>query len=476
MPFYQTTGTQALMRRIDWYDFCDPKTILAKYSATLLLGNGVEFKHKNKKIHKWWHEFMERNRFLDFMYIAEQYASLYGQAIVTINVNGQGEPIVNLANPFFSSAIGRNVVQEDVAVLYERFTISSVNYIIRSTYDTKKVTRSVWNEDQNRQVQLFEFNAKIPKDQQIQEVWHHNLGFCPVFTIDNYPFRPFFYVFGAVARRVEMMSTNPSNFMYDPSSVSDSASANGICEIIKNLYRQYYKEMIYAKSRVIVQNNSQLNMNMDASTGNDYALQMSDFLFSTNGTGDVKVQQNTNKLGDYQGAINDAWIDFFNKCRYSIRASGSAQKTSTESNLELGDSIETTNFKRKFHGECWKRGIVKIFAVKQFDLSKDNEDEWSFEICKNISIDQASLRDNLIKDIQVGADTAIGYIAKVNGVDYDQAENIWDDNKAWFKKQDFPIAMKEGGGQVSGVKGASPAKIKTKEQDGGRPDNGQSTN
>lgn len=454
MGFYQLNGRTTLLRQIDNFTFVDPKKTLANYSTQLLLGKGIEFKSENEEWHKIWHEFSYRNRVFELMWQAELMSSFLGVAFITINIDRGGKVYWNIANPEYTNTIGRNMATEQIAVLYERFQTKNSIYIIQSIYDTQKVRRFIWD-NQNR-VDVNAFNSEVDTEDQIVEEWYHNLGFVPVFTITNKPFRPWIinYNTGWFGNNMLQTSREKDSINRNEASVCDTANASGMPEIINNLYRQYYKEMIYAKSRVIANDVQSYTANTLADQDEQFQLQNADFFIRLQGGPQVSVQQNSNKLGDYQMAINQAWEDFYNRCGYSLKASTANQKSTDESQSQFSNSIETTNFKRMFHTEQWIRGLVKTFSVYKIDLLAERE-SWSFEIKKNIITDENSMRDNLIKEIQVGTKTPVDMISQLQGIDRDYAENIWNNNLEWFKENDFPITMKDGGGGVSGVKGAS---------------------
>lgn len=465
-------NTRDILRQINNLQFTNPPQVLARYATNLLLGNGIEFK-ASEKIHKIWHEFANRNRVLELMNTTERMVSINGWAIITINLDEKGRAYWNIANPDFTNVVGTNLVEEEIAVIYERFIIDNHQFICKSEYTKNEIKRTLWrgNEDKttgnisfDENISVNEFNEQVKPENRIVPYIKHNWGFCPVFCIYNYPYRAnrLFYMNQTGGNNLFSSTMNQYNTDNGPQALADWSNASLLPEIINNLYRTLYKEMVMGKTRIITSGMTQSVMNRNiTSEGNcEWDAIGSDYIINVGQMGaESKVVQNKNLLPDLQMAISNAWNDFFNRCHYSIKGTGTAQKTASESFGEFYNSIETTNQKRKYHGEQWKRGLIKTFKVMGINL--EEEDDWSFEIKKNFGLDEASLRDNLIKEIQAGTKTPIDMIVATQGVDYDQAEHIWEKNKEWFTKNNFPIAMEQGG-MVSGVNGATSPK-------GGRP-------
>jgi hypothetical protein len=136
----------------------------------------------------------------------------------------------------------------------------------------------------------------------------------------------------------------------------------------------------------------------------------------------MKVQQVENQLNDYINASRNLMDLLAEYSGYSVKTNSSAQKTSTESTTQFSNSLETTNFKRRYIGDQVKDLIQMTFHLLGIDLTKD--ETFRFEFNKNIALDQAQIRDNYIKEIQVGVSTPIEMISDLKGVSDQQADDI----------------------------------------------------
>jgi hypothetical protein len=106
---------------------------------------------------------------------------------------------------------------------------------------------------------------------------------------------------------------------------------------------------------------------------------------------------------------------------YSMKLSQSAQKTATESTTQFSNSLETTNFKRTYIGEQFKNFIVLTLQLMGEKVQKE---DFVFEFNKNLALDTASIRDNYIKEIEVGVATPKDMIADLRGIGNEEAERV----------------------------------------------------
>ena len=107
------------------------------------MGRGIEFKHNNPKIHEYWHRIEQINNFTEFMFIVSRMISENGGAIVSISRNINGDPLVNVANPYYASGVETSYCSTDMAVIIESTYIDNSLHLIRSVYDTEKIVRTV---------------------------------------------------------------------------------------------------------------------------------------------------------------------------------------------------------------------------------------------------------------------------------------------------------------------------------------------
>lgn len=471
--------SNTLFNELDNLAFVDVPKIISYKKARMYLGRGIEFKHNDKSIHEIWHRITELNDFENFMFICCRLMSEIGSCIVTINKNELGEPLLNVANPYFSPGIEQSFGTSDFAVVVETILIDNNTYLVRNAYDREKVVRTLWNPTTQTQMNLFEYVAKLPKDKQI--VWgefdkktqsytyYHNLGIVPAIVMTNKPFKGYFPMFGSNVYYQSPFSTTlyQNNTGYDYQSVKDTANCGGLIVQLQNIYTQMNKLMILDKPRIILSNVNQTTANQLRRDNQMIESYLSELIIKAGNTGpNVEIMAPSNSLDYYQNAIVSTWIDIFKACGMSFITQSGTQKTAQESVSAFQDSVEEINYMRNYWTKQWIRVIKAMFKICGIELG--NAETWSFQVKKNIITDEASMSDRLIKQIQIGATTIPEYISIMEGIDEDNAEQLWDEHKEWFKKNDYPIAAKDGGQGVAGVKSAS---LPTSEEKGGRPVN-----
>lgn len=474
-------NTKSLFNQLDYLRFVDVPKILAYKKTRIYMGRGLEFKHENQEIHKKWHRFVELNDFEQFMFNACELMSEMGSVAVSINKNQLGEPLINLANPYYSQGIETSYGTTDFAVLIETTQVDNNLYIIRSAYDKEKVIRTLWNANTKEQMNLFGYVSKLPKEKQLDwgtydeetnsYVYYHNLGIVPCVILVNKPFRLYFPNFGSNIYYQSPFTTtvNYETTGYGYDSVKDTALCSGLIEQLQNLYTQMNKLVILDKPRIILSGVNQTTAQQLRRDNKALASYLDEVIIKANTTGpNVDIAAPTNTLDYYQNAIVSTWIDIFKASGLSFLTQSGTQKTAQESVNSFQDSVEELNYMRNFWTNQWIK-VIKC-AMKVFGVELGEKEKWSFQVKKNIITDEASLADRLIKQIQVGTTTPVQYISIMEGVDEDNAEQIWKENSKWFKENDFPIAMKDGGGAVSGVKGAS---LPTSKEKGGAPEKGK---
>lgn len=448
---------QELWRRLPAFQFVNLVKQVGRTAAETLLGGGIEFKHKNEEYHKIWHDFERRVNFFNIMWNVEEMTSQIGVVFITLNRSKTGELWLNIAQPYYSNGMGYSFANEEIAVMFERFEIDNKSYIIRSVYDREKVVRTAWDNETHNRVDVFEVSTKLPPEKQFNEVDYHHFGFVPVFAMYNRPYFPFITNYGQ-----GFYFYSPWNTTYNQSLINsginelaDWANCSGLPVLANYAMQQFYKELSFAKTRVV--SNSNINSYQDnelAQDNNQWELINSDFFINKNGGEQISIMQNPNHFIDYQESYDYLFRMFFKWCGYSyVGDTSSAQKTAQESFQRYEDTLRTCEWKRTEHGRQWKNIIVKIYKAMGIDLYK-NEDDWSFEIRRNVIVDKAVLIDNLTKQQQLGIIDRAEMISQIKNIDYDQAEALVDSVDKKNKEEEITPAIKQGQG-VEGVDGAN---------------------
>lgn len=466
--------------QLDNLVFVDVPKIISYDKVRMFMGLGYEFKHQNKEIHKKWERIAELNSFFDFMFQTEKFMSEMGAIPLTINKNMLGEPLLNVANPYFSNAIECCFSTSDFGVITSEIVVDNQMCLLREAYDTEKVVRTIWSGEQavtKRQLNMYEYVAKLPKEKQIEMgeydkehnayIFRHNLGFCPLVIMKNQPFRQFMVNLGDnfYFRSPYITANNYNSTGWSYSAIQDTAKCSGLIVQLQNFYTQMNKMGLLDKPRIVIGGLNQITANKLRQNKELLKSYLKDIMINTgNSGGDVKVVAPTNTLNYYYECITNTWKDIYRACGLSYTTQTSVQKTATESNSSYEQSLQEINFERTYHTMQWIVVLKRLFKMMGIDLGDSSQ--WSFQVKRNMVIDEASKLDSLIKQVQLGTKTPVQTIATLEGIDEDNANHIWEENKQWFEKNDFPIAMKEGSG-VSGVKGAS---LPTSEEKGGRPE------
>ena len=468
--------SKSLLKALDNLKFVNVPRIISNYKTRLYMGRGIEFKHNNPELHEYWHKIEQLNNFAEFMFIVNRMVSECGGAIVSISRNINGDPLVNVANPYYAQGVEQSYCSSDIAVIIESTFIDNSLHLIRSVYDNEKIVRTLWSDRGKDQVNIFEFVSRLPKEKQLDfgtydkkhnaYVLYHNMGVVPCELILNKPFKQFFPMFFSNIYYQSPFKVN-SSVDYSYASMCDTANCEGLILQLQNIYTQLNKLIILDKPRITVSNVNQATWNeiQRESQGDAF---FNDLVFRVGGTGglnsgaSINVMSPTNSLDHYQNQIVSTWIDIFKCCGLSYQTQSGTQKTAQESTNSFSGSVEELNYLRTFLTRQWIKVIQKMFLIANKDLGDSKE--WSFQTKKNIITDESNKLDNLIKELQIGTKTPIDIISIVEGLDYDNAKQVYEVNNQWFKDNDYPIAVKDPAKGVSGVKGSNVDK-------GGRPTN-----
>lgn len=461
---------------------------IALKHATIYMGNGIEFKSKDPKIHEQWHKMLKRNKLDDVMFFVEKLLSRNGAVFLTINRNAKNEAMLNITNIWFPQFANKCFATSTQAVIYEQFNIDNQIRIMRSYYDTEKVERYIVDKNENRISNLQEFKSKLPEEYQIQLgdydpnkrafVYYHNCGFVPVQVMVNEPLPSTFFpiLFAPTAFQSPFETERLEKFgNWDYSSLKDTARCKGLIEVLQVLRSLQVQNAIIDKTRAIAYGITESEK--DRNDRNDDSWLLSNTILNAGygktfgGVGGVsgsaiEVLRPANNLLTYDDAINNVQREIYNKSGLSFLLHTANQKTAEETASQHAETLLSLYRRQTWHTKQWVEVIEKMFMMENVKL-KDGD--WSFQAKKNNIIDEAYKIDNIIKKIQAGADTPVNLIAVDRNVDEDMAQQIWEENKKWFDKNDYQIQMKDG-------KGANWVNTKpplSKEEKGGRKPNDQ---
>ncbi len=395
---------------------------LARKISLTIWGDGYLFQTDNKKISDVFKKTEFLNQLENTLSFIERNCSMYGRAIITINKTKTGEYMLNVAEPFYFSGVGKAFIQPQLAVIWQRFVVDTKHYLVESRYDTQKVVNNVYVDENNTKTRVLGQETEILKQFQMEKEWVHNLGFVPVVEFVNIP----------------KFQTKMMNEGYVE--ITDWYPAASYEKTIYIVKKNLEKEMEYCHSRIVIENATQrliskLTQNMDIVNG--------DLVISTDTGAQVSYQQGAN---DYTKYINsmEGLFDIYFKLAGQSRFSegGGAQKTVAETATIRTATIEQTKQKIRLRQNQVKDLLRKIFAcygvIKNYWEFADGE-EFDFRINGNITKDETSYIDNQMKLIQLGVKTEVDLVQDIFNIPKDEAEKKFQSNKDWLEQNSMGL-------------------------------------
>lgn len=500
MSYFGISESEAKLNKDSWEckkaslregGFVDVPRIISFLKVRSYMGRGIEFKHKDKKIHKLWHKFVELNDFYSHMFESNRIKSEVGAVFETINISQGGNVLLARANPLMMSGVGFSFATPVIAQIIIQMSIGNRQVYARSVYDREKVVRTFWFLNKEGVIELYNNSAKIDEELQVElgtfnaldGTWthYHNLGFVPVEVIYNEPFTPVLPVLNAGFYSQSPFTTpqNLNNVGFDYRQVKDTAKCSKLILQLDNLYIHLNRLIEIFKPRLVITSNNAVDGNpylqeklrQQGMVGNNSNLMDADIYTSTQAN-QIKVEQvaTPNTIDNYQNQIVATWIDIFKSVGISYTTQSGTQKTGQESFTQYKGDIEDVNFQRNYLTNKWINVIVKCFKAMGVDLTKDRN-AWSFQVKKNLATDENSLVDTLIKQYQLKLKKPSEILSIIEGIDEDYAEHIVDENFKWFDKHKeettLPQINPPANANVSGVKSAS---LPGSKEQGGRPE------
>lgn len=394
------------------------RELLARKWSSLIWGQSYVFQSDNDKISTEFGKWERLNKFKEILMFVERYASKYGRCVITLNKTKSGDITLNIPNPFYFSGIGKVVVQPQLAVIWQNYVIDQRMFVIKTTYDTKKVVNDVFFKDQNENVRIYDKQAEILEQLQIEKEWYHNLGFVPVVEVQNIPLVQFYF--------------NNWEFI----TLADWYPAYLWEGLAFDTYTNLRKELFFCHARVIVDNANQKTLNQIQELGYENKIKLNDYIIETESGSDFKVQQGNGDFTKYTSTLDHIY-DFYFKCSGMSRFSegGGAQKTVAETSSIRAQMIESVNQKINLRTEQITDLIRKVLAAKGLMDYWEGKDEFIFKINGNIIKDETSYIDNKLKLIDAGIITPVDLIQDLFGVSRQEAEEKYDENQEYLKQR-----------------------------------------
>lgn len=414
---------------------------LARKISLTIWGDGFLFQSDNKKINEVFKKVEFLNQLENTLSYVERNCSMYGRAIITINKTKTGEYMLNVADPFYFSGVGKAFIQPQLAVIWQRFITDTKHYLVETRYDTEKVVNYVYTEENGTKTRVLGEEAEILEEFQLEKEWVHNLGFVPVVEFVNIP-----------KYQTKMMNEGYVE-------LTDWYPAVQFEKTIYIIKKNLEKEMEYCHSRIVIENATQrlinkLTHNMEVVSG--------DLIISTDTGAQVSYQQG---VSDYTKFISsmEGGFDIYFKLAGQSRFSegGGAQKTVAETATIRTAMIEQTKQKIRLRQNQVKDLLRKIFAcygvIKNYWEFKD-EEEFNFRINGNITKDETAWIDNETKLIQLGVKTEVDLVQDIYNLPKDEAERKFQSNKDWLEQnsmglEEFGLEEDEKDGSIDKTTG-----------------------
>lgn len=396
----------------------------AKKMSSIIWGNGFVFQSENQKVLKAFKKFDKLNKLGNMFSFIERYLSLYGRCIITINKSETNDIFINVPNPFYFNGLGKVFVSPQLAVIWQKFTIDMGTFVVKSTYDSKKVVNEIYTHSDNKTIRVYDKETEILEQLRIKKVWEHNFGFVPVVEFTNISFFQFFF----------------NNFEFVK--ITDWYCATWVEDLIWTTIKNLKKELKYCHSRIIVDNADQsMIKRIHHMMGND----ANDFIIETETGGEFKTQPGNGDFTKYTSTI-DNLMDFYFKFCGSSRFSegGGAQKTVAETSSIRSQMIESVNNKITLREEQVIELLRKVlFAMGAIsgDFWSDKQDEFTFEISGNILKDESTWIDNMLKLMEIGACSIVDIIQKVFNITAEEAKEKFKQIKEFNTENNIINAM-----------------------------------
>lgn len=412
------------------------RDFLAKKNANAVLGSGFTFECDDEKLTNTFHQFVKKNRFEPLSKYIERELSLHGRVIVVINKNKDGEIKLNVANPFFYSAIGKVFVTEDLAVIWQRVVLDTGTFYIKSIYDKEKVVNEIY--DERNQILVFD-QVRDLKGLGVMPIWHHNLGFVPVVELTNYPIFEF------------------QNIMFSPEmfyQVADWYPASFFEQSFYELWKNLNKEAAYCHSRIAIESANQMLIdkinNSTKFSGQTDTDIIGDYIIETEVGGKATAIAGVGDFTKYTAAMNDV-MDFYFKFACSSRFSegGGAQKTSAEANSSNNSQQETLEAKIKHREFEYNLLFAKVFAaLGLIEYEPEGEYDFVLRIRGNVQREESVYLDYILKQVQGKTMTLPEAIAALRGVSIQKADKIFENIKKFNEEnQELLNGPQQEGGE-----------------------------
>lgn len=459
--FYQPCEIEELQnlckqRRKKYEVALSMREFLAKKNANQIWGNGFTFESEQENIQKAFEKFSKDNRLAPTLKFIERELSLHGRVIVSLFKTKGNNIKLNIANPFFYSAIGKTFVNENLAVLWSKIETSNNTFFVKSIYDRQKVVNELYSND-NKMLVLDEMQD-IANEYQIEKVWYHNLGFVPVVELTNYPY--FDYMYNVFSPHIYYQIADWYNStMFEPL----------FYELICNLK----KETKFNHSRIAIDGANQYQMeqiNKKMKDDEDEDI-LGDYIIQTEAQSKASAIPGVGDFTKYTSAMNDI-MDFYFKFANSSRFSEGtgAQKTSAEADSANNATVETLEAKINHREFELSILIAKILgAMGLYNYNEFEDYPFKFKIVGNVKSNDNAFVDRILKEVQAGTMSLVEAISQLRGISLKESEQVFENIKEFNEENNVVVSSIMGPDEMQGFSSDGF-------DEGGRPSEGENVN
>lgn len=399
---------------------------LAKRNSTIIWGSGIVFESQDEKLTSFFNDYYRKQQILPLMVWTEELLSRYGRVIITISKTRDGKYKLNLTDPVFLNAVGKSFFTEELAVVWQRFVYDNQNFWVKSTYTKQYCKNEIFVGDETNKIRIFDQTETLPKECQVEPVWHHNLGFIPLVEITNFP----------------NLAWMGANVAYN----EQTDWYNGI--LFESLYYQAFtdfrKELILNHSRIGIENATQQQIQAIEKSFKGIENQdiLKDYTINTNPGSKVTVIPGVGDFGSYTNAM-DTIMDFYCKFANSSRFSdgGGAQKSTQEVKTTRSAQVEAINTKITLRELKWTEIFAKFFSCYKLMDYHSEDLPFTFKINGNIQKDETILLDGVIKQVNLGTMSIVEAIAALRKISLKDAEAIFEKIQEFNSENDLLTSM-----------------------------------
>ena len=383
--------------------FFDGPEVIARRKTDLVWGNGFTLASSNEKIQDFLNEFIDFNDFETLGRTITHWMSKQGRVVAFINKTKGDKWYLELADPQMTNKVAYVNQREQLAVIYTRPFRDNKNWILKTTITDKTLTRTIIDESrkgQEQEITLDTANEKLPKEEQIQAEWKHNLGFLPLVEFKN--------------KRMLPINWQTQAQRTDFSELSDTKPVEYINNLINVMMREKTKHAIIEHSRAFGKFGPQEIKKITESQSTAFSYMTDQLLieakaYGKEGAGNsVETISPTLAFGEYDTGTTQAISQYFNGAGLNspFQAQGfqGGQQDTATGVLALREMDYTTiTDSRRMFQEIFTKLMDKLLVAA--NLMKDinpSSREYSFDLSNDLPMSPLQKLEMIRQRMELG--------------------------------------------------------------------------